>query len=82
LSPANRYTCLVCGRKFPEGQGVTLEVGSRKYAFHSKTCALKFLKKALENIEINTLINTFDKTAKEFEEVLKSKSELKSKKIG
>lgn len=81
LSPTVRYTCSVCGRKFPEGQGVVLEVSGKKYVFHSKSCALKFLKKVLENIDANTLLKAFDKVAKEFEDVLKSRMELTSKKI-
>jgi len=79
---ANKLTCIVCGRKFPKGQGVVIELGKTTLTFHSTRCATKFFKLLIERIEDKDLI---EKTAKELihelEEIRKRKEELYKKKI-
>ena len=43
-----KYKCIVCGRKFHQGQGIVIEYGKYRLAFHSSRCASKFLKLLLE----------------------------------
>jgi len=45
------YECLVCGRRFPEGQGIVLYKAGTPLYFHSSRCAAKFLRLLLENLE-------------------------------
>lgn len=77
-----KYTCIVCGRKFPKGQGVVIDLGKTKLVFHSTKCATKFFKLLLERIEDKSIL---EKTAKELirelEEIRKRKEELHKKKI-
>jgi hypothetical protein len=42
-----KLECIVCGRKFPEGQGIKLTMKGEDYYFHSKACAYTFLKEAV-----------------------------------
>ncbi len=78
----DKFTCIVCGRKFPRGQGVIIELGKITLTFHSTKCATKFFKLLIERIEDKSLL---EKTAKELihelEEVRKRKEELYRKKI-
>ncbi len=76
-----RLECLVCGRKFPKGQGVVLRVKGRDYAFHSKVCALKFLRRVLEEIDENVLDPAFRRVAEEFREELEERRAKVAKKI-
>ncbi|HWQ17578.1 MAG TPA: hypothetical protein VNL13_07090 [Sulfolobales archaeon] len=39
--------CSVCGKVFPEGQGIYIKVRNREIFFHKKTCATKFLRELL-----------------------------------
>ncbi len=77
----NRLECIVCGKKFPVGQGIVINIEGRQYTFHSKKCALKFLRRALEEFDKSALIKVFDKISKEFYEERKSKEELRKKVI-
>ncbi len=76
-----KLLCIVCGRKFSEGQGVTINVSGRSYSFHSKGCALKFLRKVLEGIEQSEVGRAMEKVADEYAEMLKEKAERTAKKI-
>ncbi len=76
-----RITCIVCGRKFPKGQGIVLRVGGKDYPFHSKTCALKFLKRVIEEMDQDTIRKAFDSVEKEFREELRLRTEKTAKKI-
>lgn len=78
----DKFTCIVCGRTFPKGQGVIIEIGKTTLYFHSTKCATKFFKLLIERIEDKDVL---EKTAKElineFEEIRKRKEELHKKKI-
>jgi hypothetical protein len=45
------YTCLVCGRRFPKGQGIIIEKAGFTLTFHSSRCAAKFLRLLLERVD-------------------------------
>ncbi|MEO3994070.1 MAG: hypothetical protein QN229_07195 [Desulfurococcaceae archaeon TW002] len=78
---SEKLVCVVCGRKFSVGQGILISFGKSTYNFHSKTCALKFVKKILENLEPSELEKTADKVAEEYSKILKEKAERTAKKI-
>ena len=77
----NRMRCIVCGRPFYKGQGVVITVGNRRLEFHSKSCALKFLRSLIERIDPDELRRAVEETIEEFEESLKAMKEASSKKI-
>jgi large subunit ribosomal protein L24e len=76
-----RLTCIVCGRKFPRGQGVVLKVGGKEYPFHSKACALKFLRRVVEEVDQDMMKKVFDTVESEFREELRLRAEKTAKKI-
>ncbi|MEM4607115.1 MAG: hypothetical protein QXV93_02935 [Zestosphaera sp.] len=76
-----KLVCIVCGRKFSVGQGVIINLGRNTYSFHSKACALKFVKKVLESLEPSELEKVADKVADEYSNILKEKAERTAKKI-
>ena len=78
--PKERLVCVVCGRKFPRGQGVVLVIGGKEYSFHSKRCALKFLRRLLEELG-DTASSAAERVAREFAEELRAKEEARRKKI-
>ena len=43
-----KFTCVVCGRTFYEGQGIVYGIKGTRLYFHSKACAYKFLKDLVE----------------------------------
>ena len=76
-----RHECIVCGRKFPEGQGIVINYGRYKLMFHSSRCASKFLRLLLERVPEETLGKYIDKIVEELEERLELLRKVKAKKI-
>jgi len=76
-----KYKCIVCGRKFPQGQGIIIEYSKYKLAFHSSRCASKFLKLLLERVPEETLGKYIGKIIEEFEERLELLRKVKAKRI-
>ncbi len=76
-----RLTCIVCGRKFPRGQGIVLNIGGVELDFHSKRCALKFLTSLLEHLDQDQLRRAVNETVREFEEARRLREEEKRKTI-
>jgi len=76
-----KLTCVVCGRKFSAGQGILISFGRSTYSFHSKACALKFVKKVLEGLEPSELEKVADRVAEEYSKILKEKADRVAKKI-
>lgn len=58
-----------------------MSFGRNTYNFHSKTCALKFIRKILESLEPSELEKAADKIADEYSKILKEKAERTAKKI-
>ncbi len=75
MAKAPKYTCLVCGRVFYEGQGIVIRRGGLELAFHSSRCAAKFLRLLLERSEEGCVEDTAKRVSRELEEALKRKQE-------
>ncbi len=69
------YTCIVCGRKFPEGQGIIIEKAGIVLHFHSRRCAAKFLKLLLERLDDNTARKVLRELVNELEEARRAREE-------
>lgn len=72
--------CIVCGRKFPDGQGIVIKIEDREIAFHSSKCAAKFYKMLVDRGSKEVISESL-KLAKELENVLNKRMESMSKKI-
>lgn len=67
------YECTVCGRKFPEGQGIIISKGGIILYFHSNRCASKFLRRLLENTDESCISKPLKETAEEFMKAIDAK---------
>ena len=67
------YECVVCGRKFPEGQGIVISKGSTILYFHSSRCAAKFLRALLENSENTCIEKSLSETLEQFLKAIERK---------
>ncbi len=74
---ARRYRCIVCGRYFPEGQGIVIRRAGIELAFHSKTCLAKFFKLFVERLDENEFKRAAREVIKEFEESLRARQIVK-----
>lgn len=72
-----RYRCIVCGRYFPEGQGIVIRRAGIELAFHSKTCLAKFFKLFIERVNESEFKRVSRELIKEFEELMKTKQAVK-----
>ncbi len=79
MAKAKRYKCIVCGRVFPEGQGIVIQRAGVTLAFHSKACAVKFFKLMVETMDESEFKKVSRNLVKEFEEALKRR--MKEKRI-
>mgnify|MGYP000389059615 CR=1 FL=1 len=73
--------CIVCGRRFPEGQGIKIDVGDRVLVFHSKSCTLKFMRILLERLPREELKKAIRETLEEYDRIKKERKSATSKKI-
>ena len=73
--------CIVCGRKFYRAQGVRLNAAGIELAFHSKSCALKFVRSLLEHLESDILKKGINETISEFREARKKLEKSRAKTI-
>ncbi len=76
-----KYKCIICGRIFPEGQGIVINYGKVTLTFHSSRCAAKFLKQLLERIPSEEIGKYVERLVDENVERLKILEEKKAKKI-
>ncbi len=76
----HRHTCVVCGRVFPEGQGIVVRIGDRSIAFHSSRCAARFYRMLLDRGSKEVASESL-KLARELEDLLERRRETSSKKI-
>ncbi|MEB3773863.1 MAG: hypothetical protein GSR86_02910 [Desulfurococcales archaeon] len=67
------YQCIVCGRKFPEGQGIVIEKSGRVMHFHSRRCAYRFLRLVLERADDSCIKPAIDEVLEEFRRILKER---------
>ena len=63
-----KHTCIICNRKFPEGQGIIIDYGGKKLEFHSSRCASKFLRILLERVPKDILKGYIDRIVDEVRE--------------
>ncbi|QGA54347.1 hypothetical protein GFS03_07070 [Sulfolobus sp. E5-1-F] len=78
---SHKYTCNVCGRSFPEGQGIIIEISNDKLYFHSKSCAYKFLKEIVMEADTDCINSSLKKVRKKYDEILEQMSKKAEKKI-
>jgi len=71
----------VCGRPFPEGQGIVIQYGDLRLEFHSSKCASKFFKSLLERVEQRVLSPYIRRLLEKYTEVVESKARKKIKVI-
>lgn len=70
--------CIVCGRPFPEGQGVVITKGSFVLEFHSNKCMAKFFKRLLQDAEdISCIESALKSLLKEYSELREAKVKAK-----
>ena len=76
-----KYKCIICGRVFPEGQGIVIKYGDLELYFHSNRCASKFLCQLLERIPPDEIKGYIKRLVEENLEQLERVAKVKSKKI-
>ncbi len=81
MSRKQRYKCIMCGRIFPEGQGIVITYGKTILSFHSNRCASKFFRLLLERVPPEELERYIKRLIEEQEDRLRSLEEIKKKKI-
>ena len=74
------YECIVCGRKFPEGQGIVIVKAGRYLYFHSNRCASRFFRHLLEVVDDGCIRGALDETIESFRRALEAKRE-KARKV-
>ncbi|ABN70071.1 conserved hypothetical protein [Staphylothermus marinus F1] len=79
--PKKKYNCIVCGRVFPEGQGIIIEYDGLLLTFHSNRCASKFFRELLERVPPDELKDYIKRLVSEYNERLEAFRKLRSKKI-
>ncbi|AFZ70160.1 hypothetical protein Calag_0387 [Caldisphaera lagunensis DSM 15908] len=75
------YECIVCGKKFNEGQGIVLTKGSLKLTFHSSKCVSKFFKLYLERLDESCSEKSARDLIKELEKIREEKQKQTKKVI-
>ncbi len=75
------YECIVCGKKFPEGQGIVIVKSGLTLYFHSNKCASKFLRRLLEHAEDSCIREALSETIDSFKKALEAMKERKRKVI-
>lgn len=72
-----QYTCIVCGKKFPEGQGIIIRRDGLELFFHSKGCLGKFMQRVItEASNISCIINDIENLVKEYEKLTSKEKEI------
>jgi hypothetical protein len=77
----NKYNCIVCGRKFPEGQGIIMNISETILTFHSKRCAYKFLRSLVEEMDRECINSPLNKIKRKFDELIEIKMKKAEKRI-
>jgi len=76
-----KLECMVCGRKFPLGQGVIINMCGFTLKFHSKSCAMKFFRVFASRLTGDEAKKVTKEVIDEFLSRLKEQRKLKSKKL-
>ncbi len=75
------YECIVCGRRFPEGQGIVISRAGITLHFHSSRCAAKFLRLLIERMDEGEAKRVLKELKEELRKNLEEKRKLKAKVI-
>uniref|UniRef100_A0A7J3ZML6 TRASH domain-containing protein n=1 Tax=Fervidicoccus fontis TaxID=683846 RepID=A0A7J3ZML6_9CREN len=75
---ALRRRCVVCGKTFPEGQGIVIEHSRLVLEFHSKRCLARFFRRLFQDAPD---ISCIEKTIKDILEEFGRVSEKTVKKL-
>lgn len=78
---SRRFKCIMCGRLFPEGQGVLISRGGLTLTFHSGRCAYRFLKLLFERADERCVLDAARSLASELEKVLELRKAKVQKRI-
>ncbi len=73
--PRRMYECVVCGRKFPHGQGIIMHKSGITLYFHSKACAAKFFKLLIERVDESCTKGALREILEELSEALRKRKE-------
>ncbi|MEM3926001.1 MAG: hypothetical protein QXU13_00195 [Desulfurococcaceae archaeon] len=73
--------CIVCGRNFPEGQGIVLKIAEISLEFHSSRCFSKFAKNLFERVPPDDIKDYLKRLIEEYNELLEQRKKAKAKKI-
>jgi len=69
--------CIVCGKIFPDGQGIVLVRETLVLEFHSRRCMVKFFKRVFEEApDINCIREYIEKLVKEYKEIAVPKQKM------
>ncbi|MFP3143518.1 MAG: hypothetical protein RXQ93_00630 [Caldisphaera sp.] len=75
------HECIVCGRKFSDGQGIIINKGTLKLEFHSSKCAASFFKLLAERIDQSCFEKSSKDLIKELEKIREEKQKQTKKVI-
>ncbi|BFH74351.1 hypothetical protein SJAV_22950 [Sulfurisphaera javensis] len=76
-----KHVCIVCGRMFPEGQGIKLSIQGNEYYFHSKDCAYKFLREVILTADSDCISSVIKDIKRKYDDLTKKKKEASKKVI-
>jgi len=77
----SKHKCVVCGRVFPSGQGIIINIEDLTLEFHSNRCFSKFTRELLRKIPPHEIKGYAKRLLEEYSELLLQRVKLKSKKI-
>ncbi|WP_440060138.1 hypothetical protein ACSU1N_03035 [Thermogladius sp. 4427co] len=72
---------MVCGRVFPDGQGLVIKYGGVTLEFHSNKCASKFFRSLLERVDPDVLTPYIKRVVEEYKELYEAKAKKSIKSI-
>ncbi|BBD72648.1 hypothetical protein HS1genome_1037 [Sulfodiicoccus acidiphilus] len=76
-----KLVCAVCGRPFPQGQGIALELAGKNLQFHNKDCAYRFLRQLVTEVDSDCISGQVKRLIDLYEERLNEAAKSKQKKI-
>jgi len=81
LARSARYKCLVCGRPFPEGQGIKMRIAGEELYFHSNRCLARFFKSLVGYVDESCIRGAIRETISEYNKLLEDRIKSRAKVI-
>lgn len=78
MAKARKLRCVVCGRVFPEGQGIVIERAGVRLEFHSKACLARFFRLFVERLDEREFKRVARELLKELEEARRLRERAKT----